>query len=61
MLEPPIAVTVRFKNYRPGQVLAFLPLFERVDAHAVRFVASDMVQASEILAFITSYRPDLEP
>ena len=57
----PVAVTVRFKNYRPSQLLEFLPLFERVDAHAVRFEAADMIEAAPILGFMTSYRPDITP
>jgi D-aminopeptidase len=57
----PVTVTVRFKNYQPSQLLAFLPLFERVDAHAVRFEAADMTAAAPILEFVTGYRPDITP
>ncbi len=60
-VSTPVTVTVRFKNYRPSQLLAFLPLFERADAHAVRFEAADITAATPILEFLTSYRPDITP
>lgn len=60
-VDVPVTVTVRFKNYQPSQLLAFLPLFERVDAHAVRFEATDMTAAAPILEFVTGYRPDITP
>jgi D-amino peptidase len=65
-LEPvraknPVAVEVRFKAYRPSEVLSWLPLFERHDAHAVRFTARDMVEAQRILAFLSNYQLDLQP
>ena len=57
----PVSVTVRFKNYRPSQLLQFLPMFERIDAHAVRFEAADMTAAAPILGFVRGYRPDITP
>ena len=57
----PITVEVGFKHYRPAQVLAYLPLFERTSSHSIRFRAKDMVEASSVLAFIEEYQPDLTP
>jgi D-amino peptidase len=57
----PVEVEVRFKNYRPAEVLAYLPGVERVDAHAVRFRARDMPEASRFLAFVLNYEPGLSP
>ncbi len=57
----PVTMEVRFKNYRPSEVLALLPMFERVDAHAVRFRAEDMPTASRILEFILTYEPGISP
>ncbi len=57
----PVTVEIRFKNYRPAEVVAFLPLFTRVDAHAVRYTAKDMVEAYHVLEFLTSYPSSLEP
>jgi D-amino peptidase len=57
----PVTVDVSFKNYTPAETLAFLPAFERIDAHSVRFRAKDMVEAEAIRTFITTYRPDMTP
>lgn len=59
--EYPITVEIRFKNYRPGELLAMLPWFERVDSHAVRFEVEDMPTASRVLEFILSYEAGLSP
>ena len=45
----------------PAEVLAYLPIFERMDSHSVRFRARDMAQASMIRGFIGDYRPDITP
>jgi D-amino peptidase len=57
----PVELEVRFKNYRPAEVLGFLPGVRRADAHAVRLTARDMPEAARILSFITQYQPTLEP
>jgi D-amino peptidase len=57
----PVRVTVRFKHYQPSQLLAYLPWFERVDAHAIAYDADDMVAAASILTFLRNYRPDITP
>lgn len=57
----PLLVTVRFKHYQPSQILAFSPWFERVDAHAVRYGADDMVAAASILTLVRSFNPDITP
>jgi D-amino peptidase len=60
-LPAPVTLDVRFKNYRPSQLLAYLPAVERTDAHSIRFVGEDMIAVSRFLEFITSYSPGLEP
>jgi D-amino peptidase len=60
-LQGPVTVDVSFKSYLPAEVVAFLPLFERVDSHSVRFRAKDMAEASAIMNFLGEYRPDLIP
>lgn len=60
-VKTPVELEVRFKNYRPAEVLAYLPGVERVDAHAVRFRARDMPEASRFLAFVLNYEPGLAP
>jgi D-amino peptidase len=60
-VKTPVSVELRFKSWRPSEVLAWLPLFERVDAHAVRYTARDMAEAFRTLEFVTTYAFDLEP
>ncbi len=57
----PVTVDVRFKNYRPAELLAYLPVVERTDAHAVRYRAKDMLDASRFLEFVLNYEPGLSP
>jgi D-amino peptidase len=57
----PVTVEISFKNYTQAETLAFLPMFERTDAHSIRFRARDMVEAEAIRTFITTYRTDLTP
>lgn len=57
----PVTVDVSFKNYTPAEMLAYLPGFERTDAHSIRFRAKDMVEAEAIRTFIGTYRPDMTP
>ena len=60
-VQTPVTVDVSFKNYMPAEVLAYLPIFERVDSHSIRFRARDMAEASRIMSFIGDYRPDITP
>ena len=60
-VKNPVTLELRFKNYRPAEILAFLPNVERVDAHAVRFVGKDIVEVARFLSFATNYEPGLEP
>jgi D-amino peptidase len=57
----PVTLDLRFKNYRPAEVLAYLPNVERTDAHAIRFRGKDMVEVSRFLEFVDEYEPGLAP
>jgi D-amino peptidase len=61
VVKTPVELEVRFKNYRPAEVLSYLPIVKRVDAHAVRFVGRDMLEVSRFMEFILTYQPALEP
>jgi len=61
VLPEPISMEVTFKNYRPSQLLAYLPIVERIDAHSIRFVGRDMIEISRFIEFMTSYNAGLEP
>jgi D-amino peptidase len=60
-LAAPVTLDVRFKNYRPSEVLAYLPGIERIDSHTVRFRAKDMLEVSRFLSFALNYQADLSP
>ncbi len=61
VVAAPVRLDVTFKNYRPAEVLAYLPGVQRTTAHAVRFTGADILEVSRFLEFITSYQPDLSP
>jgi D-amino peptidase len=60
-LKPPIRLDVRFKNYRPSELLSYLSIVERTDAHSIKFTGKDMIEVSKFLEFIVTYDPSLEP
>ena len=57
----PVQLDVRFKSYRPSEVLSYLSIVERTDAHSIRFTGRDMIETSKFLEFILTYEPALEP
>ncbi len=60
-LKTPIRLDVRFKSYRPPEILSYLPIVERTDSHSIRFVGKDMIEISKFLEFMLTYNPALEP
>jgi D-amino peptidase len=60
-LGSPVTLDLRFKSYRPSQLLAYLPIVERTDAHSIRYVADDILAVSRFLEFVMSYEVGLEP
>jgi D-amino peptidase len=60
-VREPVELDLRFKNYRPAEVLAYLPGIERTDAHAIRFRGKDILEVMRFLEFVTNYEPGLAP
>ncbi|MGH9367311.1 MAG: M55 family metallopeptidase [Thermoanaerobaculia bacterium] len=60
-VKQPVDLDLRFKNYRPAELLAYLPGIERTDAHAIRFRARDVLEVIRVLEFVTNYEPGLTP
>src|SRR6185295_17673839 len=60
-VKAPVQLDVRFKSYRPSEMLSYLSIVERTDSHSIRFIGKDIVEVSKFLEFITSYEPSLEP
>ncbi|UCC73446.1 MAG: M55 family metallopeptidase [Gemmatimonadota bacterium] len=61
VLETPITLDLVFKNYRPSEMLAYLPIVERTDSHSIRFMGRDMVEISKFLEFVLTYDASLSP
>jgi D-amino peptidase len=57
----PITLDVAMKNYRPVELLGYLPNVQRIDSHTVRFIGKDMIEVSKFLEFITNYDPTMTP
>lgn len=61
VLETPIELELSLKNYRPVELLAYLPNVEKVNSHTIRYTGEDIVEVSRFLSFVTSYSIDLQP
>lgn len=61
VLDTPIELELSLKNYRPIEVLGYLPNVERINSHTIRFTGDDMLEISNFLTFVTNYRIDLQP
>ncbi|MCI0436064.1 MAG: M55 family metallopeptidase [Gemmatimonadetes bacterium] len=61
VLRAPLQLQVSFKNYRAAEMLAYLPIIERVDAHTIRFTGRDIIEVSRFIEFMVTYCPEIEP
>lgn len=61
VVQPPITLTIRFKNYLPSEVLSYLPSVTRTDSRTIEFTADDMIAVSKFIQFVITFRPDLAP
>ncbi|MGH8194256.1 MAG: M55 family metallopeptidase [Woeseiaceae bacterium] len=61
VLEAPLTLELSLKNYRPVELLAYLPDVERVNSHTIRFVGQDILEISRFLRVALGYSVDLEP
>lgn len=60
-IRGPVTLELSFKHYRAAELLAYLPIVTRVDAHTIRFVGRDIVEVSRFIEFVNSYAPDITP
>jgi len=60
-INQPVQLDVRFKAYRPPELLSYLSIVQRTDSHSIRFMGKDIIEVSRFLEFITNYEPALEP
>lgn len=60
VLRAPIQMDLTFKNYRPVELLAYLPFVKRTTSHTVQITGS-ILEISKFIEFVTNYSSDLEP
>jgi D-amino peptidase len=60
-LAAPVRLDLTFKNYRPAEVLAYLPIVQRTDAHSIRYTGRNVLEVSKFLQFVGAYEPGLTP
>ena len=60
-LAPPVRLDLTFKSYRPAEVLAYLPIVERTDAHSIRYTGRNVLEVMRFLEFVGTYEPGLSP
>jgi D-aminopeptidase len=60
-MQTPVTLDVRFKSYRPVQLLSYLPIVEQTDSHTIRYIGNTIVDISKFIEFITSYNIAIEP
>jgi D-amino peptidase len=61
VVETPVTLDIRFKSYRPSEMLAYLSIVTRTDAHSIRYVGENMLMISRFIEFVTTYSVGLEP
>lgn len=61
VLDTPLKLELSLKNYRPVELLGYLPHVERLDSHTIGFVGRDMVEISKFLEFVLDYSVELQP
>jgi D-amino peptidase len=57
----PVRLDLTFKNYRPAEMLAYLPIVQRTDAHSIRYTGRSVLEVSKFLQFVGAYEPGLTP
>ncbi|MDQ6831486.1 MAG: M55 family metallopeptidase [Gemmatimonadota bacterium] len=61
VVKAPVRLEITFKNYRPAEVLAYLPNVQRITSHTIRIMAKDMIEVSKFIEFIDNYDPNMTP
>ena len=61
VVKTPVHLGLTFKNYRPAEALAYLPIVQRTNSHSIEFVGRDMVEVSKFVEFALYYSPELAP
>ena len=54
-LAKPVRLEITFKNMLNAEILALLPIIERVDAHTIRFTGKNAIEVMKFVEFIGQY------
>jgi len=60
-IKTPVQLDISLKSYRPAELLAYLPIVQRIDSHTIRYTGQTMTEVSKFIEFITNYEPGLLP
>jgi D-amino peptidase len=60
-MTTPVRLDLTFKNYRPAEILGYLPIVQRTDAHSIRYTGRNVLEVSKFLQFVGAYEPGLMP
>lgn len=54
-IAKPVKLEIAFKNMLNAEILALLPIVERIDGSTIRFVAKDIIEAMRFISFVSQY------
>jgi D-amino peptidase len=57
----PVRLDLTFKNYRPAEILAWLPIVDRVADRTIAYTAGSILDVSRFLVFVGAYSADIDP
>lgn len=60
-IQSPVRLDLTFKSYRPAEILAYLPIVERTNSHAIRYNGRSIIDVMKFMVFVGSYSVELEP
>lgn len=60
-LTAPVRLDLTFKNYRPAELLAYLPIVERPADRTIAYTAPDILAISRFLVFVGAFSADIDP
>ena len=60
-LAQPVRLDLTFKNYRPAEVLAYLPIVQRTNSHSIRYTGRTVLDVARFIEFVGEYEPGLTP
>ena len=61
VLSGAVTADISFKHYRAAEMLTYLPIVTRIDAHTIRFTGKNILEVSRFLEFVNTYQTDLTP